>query len=54
MGREFGEEWVHAYVLLSPLVFTWNYHNVVCLSAKNIYIYKQILIKAHDKCQERQ
>ena len=29
MGGEFGGEWIHAYVWLSPFLFTRNYQNIV-------------------------
>ena len=29
MRREFRGEWIHVYVWLSPLLSTWNYHNIV-------------------------
>ena len=29
MGGESGEEWIHVYVWLSPLLSTWNCHNIV-------------------------
>ena len=30
MGGEFGAEWIHVYVWLSPfLVQAWNYDNIV-------------------------
>ena len=29
MGGEIGEEWLHVYVWLSPLLSTWNFHNIV-------------------------
>ena len=29
MGGEFGGEWIHAYVWLSPFVVYLNYHNIV-------------------------
>ena len=28
-GGTFGEEWIYINILLS-LLFTWNYHNIVC------------------------
>lgn len=28
-GEGFGGEWIHLYVWLSPLLFIWNYHNIV-------------------------
>ena len=30
MGREFGVEWIHVYVWLSPLLCTRGYHNIIC------------------------
>ena len=29
MGGEFGEEWIYVYIWLSPLLFTYNYYNIV-------------------------
>ena len=29
MGGEFAGEWIHVYVWLSLLLFTWNCHNIV-------------------------
>ena len=29
MGGEFGGDWIHVYMWLSPLLSTWSYHNIV-------------------------
>ena len=29
MGGEFGQEWIYVYIWLSPLLFTYNYYNIV-------------------------
>ena len=36
MGGEFGGEWILVYVSLSPLLSTWNYHNIVNWLCSNI------------------
>ena len=49
MEGEFGGEWLHVYVWLSPFAVHWNYHNIVnrlccccCLAAKCL-----ILLQPH-------
>ena len=36
MEGEFGGDWTHGYAWLSPLLSTWNYHNIVNQLYSNI------------------
>ena len=45
MGGDFGGEWVHVYVWLSPLLSSRNYHNIVnwLCTNKNKKLKKKLL-----------
>ena len=48
--RGFGEEWIHVYMFEGvPSLFTWNYHNIVCLSAIPQYKIKCFWFKKKEK-----
>ena len=41
MGEEFGGEWIHVCLWLSPFAITWNYHNTVSLLQYRIKFFEK-------------